>query len=80
MQAIVTKYHGPTDRHGARISAECDGVKVTIPYPHELSGADVHARAAREVCRRIGMTGRLVAAELAHGYVFVHTSNETFAI
>ena len=39
MKAILTRYHGPTNTRGARISATADGWgRVSIPYPDELSG------------------------------------------
>jgi hypothetical protein len=58
VQAIVTKYLGPTNVRGARIKAACDAGTVTIPYPHELGGYDVHAAAAMELVRKLGWQGR----------------------
>ena len=53
--AIVTKYHGPTDTKGARVSARMTGARTAwIPYPHELSGLDVHAAAAAVQMARAG--------------------------
>jgi hypothetical protein len=46
MIAIETKYHGPTDTKGGRISASCENWgKVFIPYPHEYSGARAYFQA-----------------------------------
>ena len=48
MKAIVTKYHGPTDTRGSRITAsDEDGNKCTIPYPYQLSGEACHRAAAQ---------------------------------
>ena len=47
MQAIVTKYHGPTNSRGARISAKAWAGRVSIPYPHELNSEQGHEKAAR---------------------------------
>lgn len=34
MKAITTKYHGPTDKRGARISAtDGDGNRASVAYP-----------------------------------------------
>ena len=50
--AIRTRYHGPTDTKGARITASRAGdfilpaQRVTIPYPHELDRDEAHAAAA----------------------------------
>ena len=83
MQAIVTKYLGPTDVKGARIGARCDAGSITIEYPHELSGDDVHAAAAMALCRKLGWTpenghlGNWVcgSAPKQQGCVFVFNSN-----
>lgn len=45
MQAIETKYHGPTNSRGSSISARCERGKITIPYPHELSGDAIYRAA-----------------------------------
>ena len=71
-KAIVTKYHGPTDHKGARISAnDGDGNRVTISYPYELSGEAVHKAAAVALMEKMGWTGELVAGALKTGYAFV---------
>lgn len=58
MKAITTKYHGPTDRRGARISAsDEDGNRVSIPYPSENTTEDCHKRAALALCKKIGWDG-----------------------
>lgn len=46
MQAIVTKYLPPTNTRGARVKATCARGSVMISFPHELSGDDVHRKAA----------------------------------
>ena len=72
MKAIVTKYHGPTNFKGARITAsDEDGNRVTIPYPYELSGEAVHRKAAEALCSKMKWTGKLVAGGIKNGYVFV---------
>ena len=73
--AIVTKYHGPTDTKGARVSARMAGAPTAwIPYPHELSGLDVYAAAAAVQMARAGWpVGRFEVGELNGGYVFVRT-------
>ena len=54
MQAITTKYIGPSNTKGARIKATCDAGSITVSYPHELSGQDVHAFAAMALVRKLG--------------------------
>jgi hypothetical protein len=53
MQAIVTKYVGPGNVRGARIIAKCEAGRVSIPYPHELSGEAVHRAAAVALCDKL---------------------------
>jgi hypothetical protein len=53
MIAIHTKYIGPTNTRGSRVKAytaswgDRKGFEVTIPYPHELSGEQVHFAAVK---------------------------------
>ena len=49
MQAIATKYIPPTNCRGSRIKASCDRGSISIPYPHELSGDEVHREAVRQL-------------------------------
>lgn len=72
MKAIKTTYKGPTNNKGSRIIAsDEDKNKITIPYPHELSGMDCHAKAAVALCLKMGWTGKLIGGGLKEGYVFV---------
>lgn len=52
MQAIHTKYLPATDHKGSRIKASCERGAITIPYPHELSGDEVHREAVRQLLER----------------------------
>ena len=54
MQAIVTRYLGPTDYRGARIKATADAGSVTISYPYELSGEACHRAAADALLVKLG--------------------------
>jgi hypothetical protein len=71
-QAITTKYHGPTDTRGARISATSEsGIKVFIPYPHELRSEEGHIKAMRALCSKLKWVGKYVGGAVKNGYVFV---------
>jgi hypothetical protein len=77
VKAITTKYHGPTETRGARVVAsDEDGNRVSIPYQYELSGKDVHRKAAVALCDKMHWTGAdtLVGGGIKHGYVFVFTA------
>lgn len=73
MQAITTKFHGPGNVRGARISATTEsGIRVTVPYDYAGTTDDRHANAARALCEKMGWSGALVSGGLAHGgQVFV---------
>ena len=69
MKAIVTKYISPTERRGARIKAsDLDGNRVTIPYPHELSGEAVHRKAADALLVKMGWSGDMTGGAIKDGY------------
>lgn len=71
-QAIRTTYHGPTDHRGARITAKSgSGLKVTIPYPHELNSHEAHRLAAQTLCAKLGWKQPLAQGSLADSDVFV---------
>ena len=73
MKAIQTKYHGPTNTRGARISAsDLDGNRTSISYPHEFIGERTHWEAAHALCLKMGWSGTLHGGALGAGsYVFV---------
>lgn len=81
MKAIVTKYHGPTNTRGSRISAQdSDGNRISIPYPHELNGDDCHALAAAALCRKMGWPGELIGGGTRTGCVFVFADSDRYTI
>ena len=73
MKAITTRYRGPTDTRGARITAsDQDGNRVSISYPHDKrEGQEAHFAAARELCDRMQWHGKLAGGATRDGYVWV---------
>ena len=73
MLAIITKYHGPTNFRGSRISATVrDGSnnwkrRVSVPYPYDVSpsGDDTHRVAAVAMCEKL----------LAEGFTYTKPEN-----
>jgi hypothetical protein len=53
-QAIVTKYHGPTNYKGSRISARAEAGRIVVPYDHALNISDNHKAAAQALAERLG--------------------------
>jgi hypothetical protein len=51
---IVTRYHGPTDTRGSRISATSgSGRRIYCGYRHELSATENHETAAAELAAKL---------------------------
>lgn len=70
--AIVTKYHGPTNSKGSRVTANAGlGRKVSVPLDHSLSTFDAHAKAARALCEKFRWRGDLIGGGTETGYAFV---------
>ena len=84
MQAIITKYHGPTNTRGSRISARCAAGSVTIPFPYALNGQTAHRAAAEKLLEKLDWKtdsyGELLGGQLPSGdYVFVFNSESSKA-
>lgn len=54
MQAIRTKYHGPTNTRGSRIVAKCEAGQLSMPYRHELNGDENHKAACDLLREKLG--------------------------
>lgn len=79
MQAIQTRYLGPTNSRGSRIKATAAAGSVTIPFPYELSGQAVHRAAAQALADKFNWPGELLGGQLPAGdyaFVFVNHSSK----
>lgn len=77
MKAIRTKYHGPGNVRGSRVSAtDEDGNRVSVPYNHAAARYGSHDAAALELCRKMGWTGTLIRGSLGDGFVYVFDPRE----
>ena len=82
MNAIETKYLGPTNTLGARVKAtvdlgnswDADKRSVTVSYDHALSAEQNHEAAAAALLRRMKWVGQWVSGSTPTGYVFVRIS------
>lgn len=71
-QAIVTKYRGPTNTKPSKIIAtSASGLRISMPYRHDLTTDDAHRLAAQALADKYGWTGDMVAGGLKDGYAFV---------
>ena len=78
MQAITTKFIGPTNTRGSRIKASAYAGTITVAYDHSLNNDENHCVAAVALCEKIGWIGAdaLISACLPKGgYVFVFSPN-----
>lgn len=66
MQAIITKYLGPTNYRGSRIKAMASsrGPYVVLPWDSALSQVDNHDFAAQELAAQLDWLGMWSGADL----------------
>ncbi len=74
MQAIVTKYLGPTNYRSGRVKAQCDAGTITLLWDHEQNVEPNHVRAARALCEKLGWAPKFHTGSLprASKYAYVH--------
>jgi hypothetical protein len=75
MQTIITKYHGPTNTKGARITAKSNAGTVSIGYPHEMNEREAHCEAACALMKKLGIGGSFISAELPGSMGWAHVSS-----
>lgn len=80
-QAIVTKYHGPTNSKGARISAKAQAGRIYVPWDYALDVFENHKAAAKVFADKYGWNEKERGAPVKFhggalpdgtGYVFVN--------
>jgi hypothetical protein len=76
MQAIETKYLGPTNVRGARIVARAQAGRITVPYDHALNFDENHIEAARIYAKRKGWIGSWYSGGAVDGATFVHVPSD----
>ena len=57
MQAIITKYLGPTDHRGSRVKATCQAGSLTLEWDDTLDLDANHRVAAIALAEKLGWTG-----------------------
>lgn len=83
MQAIITKYHGPTNAHGSRVSAKCDAGRIFVPWDDAMNADQNHNAAAEALARKLDWHGVLVAGSLpdhSRAHVFASRKPAPFGV
>ncbi len=84
MQAIMTKYYGPTNTRGSRIKAWCSGGSVSVTYDHALSSEANHDAAALKLVEKMGWAGdrfnKLARGGMETGNVYVWVNEQTMVV
>ena len=83
MQAIRTRYIGPSNVRGSRIQAKCEARTIYLPYDHALNLDGNHRAACEALMTVMGWTPEhgahyenRVGGVFAHDYYWV-TLNDT---
>lgn len=63
-QAIITKFHGPTNVRGSRIKATAAAGSVTVHYDHALNQQGNHDAAAKALALKLDWKGAWYAGGL----------------
>jgi len=75
--AIYTEVEPATDKHGTQVVARMMHVRVSVPYPYELSDwADIHAVALQALLTKRGATqaSTWIPALFGAGVIWVSAS------
>lgn len=72
MQAIITKYIGPTNSRCSRIKATAAAGSITVDFDYGLDYEENHTAAAQKLAAKFGWTGKWVQGCL-HTGDYVHT-------
>lgn len=67
MQAIITRYHGPTNTRGSRISARAEAGRTSVAYDHALNIDGNHRAAAQALMAKLGWEHDIASGTLPGG-------------
>lgn len=74
MQAIATKYLGPTNSRGSRVKATAGAGSVTIEWAHNLNADQNHDAACLALANKMGWQGDWIGGGTETGYLYVNSS------
>jgi len=77
MKAIRTRYHGPTNTRGSRISAiDGDGNRVSISYNHASNSDNLHEVAAYTLMKKMEWPNELINGGFGHDEYWIMLPRE----
>jgi len=68
MQAIETKYMGPTNHRGSRVKAKCEGGQITVSWNYALNSQENHAAAIEALMERLDWEYNYYLGATENGY------------
>lgn len=71
MQAIRTRYCGPTDTRGSRIIAKCEGGSITVPYDYSRDAEGNHRKTAEALLACMGWEALYIGGVFDDDYYWV---------
>jgi hypothetical protein len=71
MQAIRTRYIGPSNVRGSRIQAKCEARTLYMPYDHALNLEGNHAAACEALLLVMQWSPKRVGGVFAHDYYWI---------
>lgn len=81
MQAIETRYLGPTDTKGSRVTARCDAGRIAVSWNYALGIEENHRAAAEALRVKLGWGeehyGKIISGSTRDGYVHIMTGRES---
>jgi hypothetical protein len=72
MQAIVTKFIGPTNHRPSRIKATADAGTCTVSWDYSLGVSDNHIGAAKALCAKLEWEVKLASGSLPGDAGYCH--------
>ena len=80
-QSIATRYHGPTNTRGSRVSAtSSSGIRIALHWDDALNTDENHIAAARALIAKLGWSGQWAAGADRLGRVFVNIDDDVFTV
>ena len=75
-QAIETKYHGPTNYRGSRVSATAEAGRIYVPWDYALGIEENHRAAAMAFRDKMKWGGIWVGGGTRAGFCFVDLQDQ----